>query len=409
MSKFYRDYLSTQELSKSRTTVKLADCLKLIENSEFKDDLLILFDFEKIKNGYVNITGLKKVIESVILRDQEYQKLDLESHISDVTYVSIFDANTVILKFNNPESIEEKVINAKTVYSAKKEYFEGSYKIDKFANFCIKEGHSNLLKDNIEYLNQQYKDSNSHIKSFRLLKNTEGNYFLRAITSTSQYYDYNIRFSLFVTIVTIYGIIKSENYNFIISRCEYSESFIRLYLQKDRSVKIPNVGTLSFVLEMSNDEIKREAFKFSALFTLNINSNTERVNVFLKPKKLKTKLISIKHNFKPDSISKPLGELSTFIKEAEKEMMEDITELNNVKNPDHLRYFLLRKIERSNNKELLQFKPQIRETLDVKIFKISELLVLMSKVDGIVTDLEVKEYLRYSFYEILRSKKSNRN
>jgi len=405
MAKFYKDYLSFQDLSEDKALVRLSKCLELIEGSDFEEDLINLFTFERIKNESIAITGLSKVIKSIISRDRQFKKIDLKSHISDVKCIQTIDVNTIKLRFIDANDIGMPFIDAKTVYSAKREYFEGFYKMDKFANFCISEGHFELLQENIKYLNKKYKTSDTHIKNFRLLQDKEGEYYVRAITSTSQYFDYNIRFSLFVTIVALHDVIKNTGYNFEISRCEYSESFIRVYFQKDKATNIPNIGKLSFVLEMSNDEIKREAFKFSGLFTLQTNDSKNQVNIFLKPKRIKTKLISIRHNFLPSTVIEQLEGLSNFIEEAEKEMKEDLIEVNSIKNPDHLRFFLLRKIELSQNKELSQFKPKIKETLDVKIYKINELLILMGKIDEIVTDIEVKEYLRYLFYEILRDKK----
>jgi len=403
MSKFYKTNLGFRELADDNALLKLSKTLELIENSEFKESLLSLFNFENIKNENLTIKGLNKVIKSVIHKDKEYKKLDISSHISDVSCVKTIDQNTVKLRFKKPINYD-RPIDAKTVYSAKREYFEGFYKMDKFANFCISEGHFELLKDNVDYLNNKYADSDSHIKKFRLLIDKEGEYYVRAITSTSSYYDYNIRFSLFVTIVALHNVIKNTDLQFDVKYCEYSESFIRIYFQKDKATKIPDVGRLGFILEMSNDEIKREAFKFSGLFTLTTDGK-EKKNIFLKPKRIKTKLISIKHNYLPSTVIQQLKELTNFIREAEKEMRNDIIELNKVKNPDHLRYFLLRKIELSQNKELSKYKKAIREKLDIKIYKINELLLLMGNVDEMITELDLKEYLRYLFYEILRNKK----
>ena len=78
--------------------------------------------------------------------------------------------------------------------------------------------------------------------------------------------------------------------------------FIKLFIKKQTVTKLKGIGELSFVLEMSNDEIKREAFKFGGLFKLSLMDNGEERNVYLKPKKIKTKLISIKHNFKPETV-----------------------------------------------------------------------------------------------------------
>ena len=408
MSKFYRNQLGASQLEEGNSIVKLSSCLKLIEGSEYKDQILKLFDFESIKDEILTIRGLNTVINSVISKDLEFKKHDLVSHISNVSYLrSLENSENVILNFNNVKDsfFESNTFNVETAYSAKRDYFEGSYKMEKFASFCIKEGHSELIRDNINYLNEKYTESDEFIKSYRFLKDTEGSYFLRAITSVSQYHDYNIRFSLFVTIMALYNVSNKTGGIFSISYCEYSESYIKIFFQKNGTSQIPGIGTLDFALEMSNDEIKREAFKFSGVFTLTTNAKGgEEIKVFVQPKRknLKTKLLSIRHNFLPETLVKNLTSLTQFISEVEGEMKEDLIAINKVKNPDHLRFFLQRKIEKSRNEELQKYRDSMVKTLDSKITKMSELLILMDKVNNLVVEFELKEYLRYLFYDILR-------
>lgn len=396
MPKFYKDSLSTHDLHIGNDKTKLNSIINLIEGSSFKKDILELFSSINIDNESTSIKGVDILVSNIITRAQEFQKKDIKSHISNVKCIKTSD-NEVFLYFN-----KEK-ITAKPVYSAKREYFEGTYKMNKFADFCITSGYFDLLESNIDYLNAKYKDSEKHIKNFRLLKDREQKYYVRAITSVSSYNDYGIKFSLFVTIMTLHNINKKTNIHFDINRAEYSESFIRIFFKKKDSISIPNIGKLSFALKMSNDEIKREAFKFSGLFTLMPEGSSNYIH--LQPKKLQTKIISIKHNFTLETVLKHLEDLELFIKEAEDEMKEDIKQLDQVENPDQLRFILLRKIERSLHSELLEFKPTIRKTLDVKINQIHDLLLLMDKVNQLVTNLEGKEYLRYLYYEILRDAK----
>ncbi|RZT92375.1 hypothetical protein EV201_2851 [Ancylomarina subtilis] len=401
MTKFYNDYLGFQELSIDDTLIKVSDLVALIEDSEFKDQLFKLFDIESIKNDTLCIPGLKKIVDSIITRDLEYEKVDVDCHISDVSCVEMIDKNTVKLRFYFPDT--DEYLEANTAYSSKRDYFESHYKLDRFANFCITQGHFDLLQENINYLNEKYQDSDSCTKKFRLLRDKCDDYFVRGITSVKAYNDYNIRFSLFVSVIAIHNAMKRNNYTFKITGCEYSESFIRLYFQKNSPTIIPEIGELNFVLEMSNDEIKREAFKFSGLFT--IETFKKKTKVLLKPKNIKNKWISIQHNFLPSTVTEQLEMLSDFIANAEKEMKEDILELDKIENPDYLRFFLLRKIEKSNNPQLGTYKKAIKEKLDTKIGRISDLIILMGKIDEIVLDFDLKEYLRYLFYDVLRDKK----
>lgn len=405
MSKFYKEYLSWSDLDKDQKFLSISDCIELINQSEFKDELLRLFNIDSNTDEKIPIKGLSKIVSSIISRDEQFEKIDITSHISDISCAKNDNNGGITLQFKDVKSLEKKILHAEAIYSTKKEYLEGGYKLDKFAKFCIANDCFDLVTNNIESLNEKFKASDSHIKNYRLLKDKEDKYYARAITSVNSYHDYNIRFSLFVTIIALNQLIKNEGKSFQISRCEFSESFIRLYIKKNTTIKLKNIGELSFVLEMSNDEIKREAFKFEGLFRLTLKDKNSERNLYLKPKKIKTKLVSIKHNFKPETVISSLSGLSTFISEAEAEMIEDIKDIHKVSDPDLLRFTLLRKIEKSSNSELGIYKDTIRKELNKKIYKISELLVLMDKVDEVVKDLDVKEYLRYLFYDILIAKK----
>ena len=48
MSKFYKEYLSWSDLKDDRKFLKISDCIELINESEFKDELIRLFNIEEI-------------------------------------------------------------------------------------------------------------------------------------------------------------------------------------------------------------------------------------------------------------------------------------------------------------------------------------------------------------------------
>jgi len=404
MAKFYFEQLTPVNLKGDNSIVYLRDCLQLIEDSEYKEELIEVFKFDSIKNEALKISGLKTLIQKIIDYDRTFLKIDLESHISNVRYLRSTDSNAVILQIDNVDNdlIDEKSIEVETAYSTKKDFFDGFYKMDKFANFCIKENLSDVIISNIDYLNSKYSESSRFIKSYRLLKDAENKYFVRAITSVSRYFDYNIKFSLFATLLSLHKTIGIINDNFAINYCEFTESFIRIYFKRNTITRLPNIGSLTFSLEMNNDEIKREAFKFSGIFTITTMDNDREVNIHIKPKKkFKTQLISIPHGCGRPKMVENLSNLPSFITQMEEEMKSDLIDISNITKPDHLRFFLLRKIESSRNDELKKYKVLIANTLSKKINQISELFILMDKVNEIVIEFELKEYLRYIYYDIL--------
>ncbi|ASU35835.1 hypothetical protein [Mucilaginibacter xinganensis] len=404
MSKFYKQLLEHQLLDEDNTLVTIKKSLKLIEGTEYYNQLIDLFKIDVESSEIIPLKGLNTLINSILAKDQQFKKFDYQVNLSDVSLNRFTESGSAILNIllskDQTSEDKEKVVIAETVYNSKSDYFESAYKLDTFAKFCQKEGHLRLLKDNIDHLNEHYHNSNDFNKNFRLLKDQEGTY-VRAITSTSHYNNYGNRFSLFVAIISLKNLMTSKGLSFKINRAEYDESVINVFFEKTGVKNIKGVGQVKFIVEMSNDEIKRGAMKFAAVFSIIANGH----EVYVKPEKLKTELVSIQHNFKTDTVFKYLGSLNDFIEQAETEVMNDIGELGNINKPDELRHLLLRKVEAAKNIDVKKNKVTITKLLQNKINSLSELIVLMNKVDLIVSNLETKEYLRYMFYDVLKGKK----
>ncbi|QEC75768.1 hypothetical protein [Mucilaginibacter ginsenosidivorax] len=405
MSKFYRESLERQELIDDNILVTVKKTLKLIENSEFYKELVALFKIDEQSNESIPILGLNKLINSIIYKDGQYEKFDFPVNLCDVSLNRFTDSGSIILNIlidkSEVQTEKSKILLAETAYNAKSDYFESAYKLDQFAKFCFKERHTKLLQDNIRILNEHYQNSNDYNRNFRVLKTSDGEYFVRAITSTTHYNNYGIRFALFTATLSLKNLMTTQGWEFRVNRAEYDESHIKVFFEKVGTKFIKGIGTIKYIIEMSNDEIKREAMKFSAVYSI----LSEDYEIYVKPEKLKTELISIQHNFNPSTVFAHLSTMNEFITKSESEIMEDIGELNNINNPDELRYLLLRKVELTKNNEIKQERAGLTKLLQVKINTISELLSLMGKVDLIVSDLETKEYLRYLFYDVLNKRK----
>ncbi len=405
MSKFYRDSLNRTKLEEDNVLTPIKAVIKLIENSEFYNELILLFKIDIGEKVHIEIPGLSILIREIISKDAKYEKFDVNVNLSDVTLFKFSDDGAAILKItseNNKEIFGTETIYAETAYNAKSDYFESVYRLDTFAKFCFKEGHIKLLKDNIAHLNEYYQASNNFDRSLRLLKDIDKTYYIRAITSTTHYNKYDNRFSLFVAVMALHNLSMSTNKKFRVASAEFDESHIKVFFEKDGSRNIKGVGLVRFMVEVSNDEIKREAMKFSAAFSI----VSDEFELFFKPEKLKTELISIQHNFNPSTVFNYLSELNDFIDDAESEIINDVKGLADTKNPDELRHLLYRKVEATKNDVIKQNRFKLKTLLLNKISTLSELLRVMNKVELIVSDLETNEYLRYIFYDILIKKNS---
>lgn len=414
MATFYRKEIGQSQLESDNRSLPLSHCLELISRSEFKDDLLSLFSFEEIKNDTLTVKGLATVVESVISMDRIYQKIDLEGyHESNVAIIGYDSDNpsSLRLKFSNlPEDFEHDEIEAYTVYSAGHDFLDGTYQMDKFAKSCIKRGFYELVQSNIQYLNEASSANEQLVKNYRLLKDREQNFFLRAITSTKVYKDYNIRLSLFVAVVTLHKLSKRNGVRFDVVHCEYSESFIKIHFETGRTANVNGLGKMSFLLEMSNDEVKREAFKFTGLFSVFFSVKGEVYEVGVQPdpkkQKIKTPLISIPHNRKPATMYAELSKLENYIENAEEEMRKQLEGVTKVSKPDHLRFRLLEVLKRSRDEGITLHRDRMTAIVNKRINKLSELLEMMVKVNELVPEeFDTKQYLRYMYYDILSSGK----
>jgi hypothetical protein len=397
MSKFYKQALTNEQLEEDNSLTTIKKSLTLIEGSDYYTELINLFKIDEQSKDAIPIRGLNLLISTILYKDSQFEKYDFPINLVNVSLNRFTEQGAAILDLIVNQ---EEVITAETVYNAKSDYFQGAYRLDDFSKFCFKENHLKLLKDNITHLNEYYQNSNDYQRSFRLLKDQDG-YYVRAITSTTHYHNYNNRFSLFIAAICLKDLMQEKKWQFKINRAEYDESAIRVYFEKGDVKNIPGVGKVRFMIEMSNDEIKREAMQFAAVYSILSNDYEIRI----KPDNLKTKLVSIQHNFKPQTVFKYLDGLKEFIEKSEAEVMEDIADFKNIINPDELRYKLLQKVESAKNDELKEHKSKITPFLKARIDTLSELLILMGKVDLVVSNLETKEYLRYIFYEVLKGKK----
>lgn len=413
MARFYKHEIGKSNLEADNTVVLIKDCLELISDSNFKEDLHRLFGVEKVKDDKLMILGLSLVMKSIISKDREFQKIDIQSHPSNIEMEGYDPDNpsSLKLRFSNlPDDFEEESIEVYTVYNAGHEYLDGTYQLDRFATFCIKNGFESLIQSNISFLNEQFADKEQGLKNYRLLKNREGNYFLRAITSASLYKDYNIRFSLFVAIMTLNRLVKRKSLSFNLVYCEYSESHIKLHLETGKTSSLTGLGTLKFLLEMTNDEIKRESFKFSGLFSVFFSSKGKEYEIGMQPdpskRLIKTSLISIRHSLRTESVYQELNKLESYIENAESEMREQIQGISKAKNPDHIRFKLKEILDRSRDEGIKLNKDRISKILNSKITKMSELLEMMGKVNELVpSEFETKQYLRYLYYDLLSERK----
>ncbi|OUJ69073.1 hypothetical protein [Hymenobacter crusticola] len=401
--------------------ILVKDALKLIEHSPFADKLCELLGIDSIKDDFINIPGATMLVNSVDTESKHYLKLDITSDYLDLGFNKSYDEKSIEIKFSNlkdvsfpnstleahSELLEEGSITAAPVYSSKSALFARLHSLSNYANELFKNGHGSLVIKNLELLRDIFSKEDSRlVQKYRLLKDKEDKYFLRGIVS-NKYVDYNIGVSVFIALISLHKNILGSKDSYIISLCEYSESHIRVFFEKVGFEKVGNTCQVKHMIQLSNDELKREALKFSGIASILYKSGSETREIYLAPREIDYEIASIHHSYKPKKAIEKL-ELANDIKGIEKKLYNDISFIENIKEPDQIRHLLQKRVNGDTN-----LKPfivgDIAKTLDEEIRTIHQLFDIMYKLDIVISDIDSKEYLRYLLYNMLKEEKNRRD
>lgn len=403
MEKFRKKSFSYSDVSDKDTGVKVSEVLELVVNHKSYDEFYRLLEIDKIKDDFISIPGAKKLVETIRYINAKFAKFDLESTYNNLEF-DTSDGLMITFKNIDDEEINELIssdeFTASPIYSAKSDFLSGLFSMEKYANKLMDSGYNDLVEYNLNEVKSIYENNDVRAKKYRILLDNDGNYFLRAITS-NRYYDYNNNIAVLVGLITLHKEMLISKNKFIVQRCEYNESYVRIYFESLEDKELPNVGYINNIIEVSNDEIKREAMRFSTVISLSYTSKEEKnISLFIKPQRTKSKILSIKHNELPKTAFEKLAMLVNY-KEVQNELFEDLKRIGEIKKPDQIKHIIRNKINRARAGELKNSKNNILSELTTQVKTLTELLELLNKIELLTEDIDSKEYLRYIIYEAL--------
>lgn len=403
MEKFRKKSFSYSDVSDKDTGVKVSEVLELVVNHKSYDEFYRLLEIDKIKDDFISIPGAKKLVETIRYINAKFVKFDLESTYNNLEF-DTSDGLMITFKNIDDEEINELIssdeFTASPIYSAKSDFLSGLFSMEKYANKLMDSGYNDLVEYNLNEVKSIYENNDVRAKKYRILLDNDGNYFLRAITS-NRYYDYNNNIAVFVGLITLHKEMLTSNNKFIVQRCEYNESYVRIYFESLEDKELPNVGYINNIIEVSNDEVKREAMRFSTVISLSYTSKEEQnISLFIKPQRTRSTILSIKHNELPKTAFEKLAMLVNY-KEVQNELFEDLKRIGDIKKPDQIKHIIRNKINRARAGELKNSKNNILSELTTQVKTITELLELLNKINLLTEDIDSKEYLRYIIYEAL--------
>ena len=241
MEKFRKISFSSDDISETDKGVLVSEVLKLVDNHKYYQEFYNLLEIDKIKDDFIPIRGASKLISTMQSVNNKFTKFDVESSYQDLEFV---ESEKFTITFNNiidPDVttiIESDEFTATPIYSAQTDFFSGLFNMDRYANKLLDHGYNYLVNSNLKSIQEILQKLLVKNKKYRILLDKEGNYFLRAITS-NRYYDYNNNIAVFVGLIILYKDIKESKNEFIIQRCEFNESYVRVYFENLEEKDLP--------------------------------------------------------------------------------------------------------------------------------------------------------------------------
>ena len=406
MENFKKRTLNSDDFIKGDNGIEVDKLLTLIEESKYLEEIKSYFEVSKLKDQFISIKGASTLFTILKSMDLRYKKIDLRSNLRDIQIDYEKEFGLVFNNLRESEYFSEtkrEIIKAIPIHSGERDFFQNLYSIDKYAASLLKNGYRDILDQNLESL----KSKEEHIRRYRLIHDTkEDEFYLRAIISEDRYFNYNNNIAFVIALLKLHYESLNSDTKYEIAFSEFNESAIRVYFNTTELKSIEGVGYLQNTIQVSNDEIKKEALKFSTVASILFkDKNEEEENLYIKPKDVKSKVLSITHGTGP---KKAFDNLNDFTRSSEifENLYQDVKKVSKIKDHGQILHLVRIKIENSNTEEIKKRKDDMKKFLLVEIKTTIQLLEVFNKLimlEGL--EIDGKEYLRYLIYEALIDRK----
>ena len=395
--------------------------IEIIDNwPEFRDELIRIFDVDTNNSQIIQIGNAKRLLSSIKALDAQCEKIDIRAMFKNIQLKKLLEGekaefeifgveDAAILKKNKSD-----LLKAETRYSAKSDILD-HYHFSKFANYCHYQEYEDLIEVIKDYL-QKKNISNEAIKKLRLVyKKEDEKFYLRAITSIDDYKDFGINFSVFVALMALNQyVIKTKNEIFI-SNYVVDDSNVYISFSFTNPVGVSSDLSLSFNLILENDEVKRNAVSFNALFKLSLTEKGKRNEIYLKPNgfvkkgySYPTDLLTYPHRGSVESVFEKIKELPALIETFITQASEDSKRIASIKNPEDVKRLISDKIKYSKKPEFQVYKKTVfNKLMNITVNTTFMLFELLREVEELFQhdDIISRDFWRQKLYEALIERK----
>lgn len=406
MNQFTKQVLGKDSIPETDKGVSFTELISILGNNNLANQILDLLDRDSYENEFISIPGASTLVDIQKKINKRFFKEDLESSLDDI---DLYNDNSFSINFNNLKGsdylrdLKLDKVKAEPLYSSTRDFFSSLFQMDKYASTLIREGHKEIVNTNLNLLKSVQKTN----KKYRLLHDrVENSFFLRAIISLTKYYDYNNNIAVVIGLLMLYSETKNNKNLYSLYRCEYNESFIRMFFQSNSIKNLENIGNVKNIIEISNDEIKRESLRFSGVCTISFKDTDGKYgDLFIQPQDIKSKILSIRHNQLPKTAVEELSNINQSSKIHEN-LFNDISRIVTIKEPEQIKHLVRKKVEKAKGEEVKRLKDEYLIELKKGANNIIQLLTIFKKLELLSSeDIDAAEYIRYVIYTALIERK----
>ncbi len=381
----------------SEEGIHVSELITLMEGNPIGGLILKKIGIASMMDDYITIKGSKELFEKQKSINSRFHKEDIRCKIEDAEgdfadeefRININDvSNSDYLTNLGLESI-----CTKPIYSTQSDFFERFCDMNKYARKLIALKRYDIVKMNIEML----KDLGGRDIILRVLHDKNHNeFYSRAIISTA-YNNYDNNIAIVVALLTLHKENLRNDTSYDLTFYEQNESSITMYFESQNKIELKEVGYVTNIVTVSNDEVKREALKFAGVCQIYFKDETNQDNQFLfRTNTVDCDILSIKHNFTADTASDRLSEIDKTA-EIHKILYNDILNIFKIKDLDQIKFFIRDKVEKSRTESINKYKDEISKLITIsEVNNIIQLLTLFKNIELIADeDLEAKLYIEY--------------
>lgn len=187
---------------------------------------------------------------------------------------------------------------------------------------------------------------------------------------------------------------------------------IRIFFEENTEKKLGELGYIKNIIEVSNDEVKRESLKFEAISIIRfIDTDNKTQELLIQPSsaknpKIKTNILSIAHSLSPKKFVDKLVEIDNSMK-IHNELFDLINEISKIDNPLQIMFLVKNIVKNARNESFKKHRDKIQKIIDTQVVdNMIQLLTLFRKLELITeNDIEASEYMRYIIYQSLIERK----